>query len=222
MNQCSKNFYLFILWEKGRFKQKEILDDIFQNFNVLQIYEITWKKEDFAASLARFYGKKLPKGCKKEKETGSGSFLAIWVSDHNETVSNGDNANIISTKKRYRKILGANLLHASDNCLETEENTLFLLGKNLNELLRESPHTDIQPYAQNITGYPCWRDKDEVINFIKKCPDTFINLSPKFVISTKHPNLVKKLLAAEKRLFPNKYCVRTQQGKLYFLLKKLS
>ena len=78
MDQCSKNFYLFILWEKGRFKQKEILDDIAQNFNVLQIYEITWKKEDFGASLARFYGKKLPKGCKKEKETGSGSFLAIW------------------------------------------------------------------------------------------------------------------------------------------------
>ena len=34
-----------------------------------QIYEINWSEKNFAANIARFYGKKLPNGYKKEKET---------------------------------------------------------------------------------------------------------------------------------------------------------
>ena len=67
MTENNQSLYLFILWQNGRVKEKEFLEDVCQKFEIFQIYEITWSKEDFAPSLARFYGKKLPKGCKKEK-----------------------------------------------------------------------------------------------------------------------------------------------------------
>jgi len=221
MSAQSKNLYLFILWQNGRVKEKEFLEDVKRNFEIFQIYDITWREEDFAPSLARFYGKKLPKGCKKEKETGSGAFLAIWCFDPNENIDEtGNNVTLLSAKRDYRKFLGGNLLHASDSVVETNENTLFLLGKNLDELLQESSFDTPKPYRQSIVGFPCWKNADEAFGIIRKCPDTVVDTAKKrSVIRTKHIDMVRRLLNAEKSFLFKRYTFDTQVGKICVTIK---
>ena len=61
-----KELYLFIIWQNGRFMEKQIIADLRKKFEIFRIFEVSWKEENFALNLARFYGKKLPKGCKAE------------------------------------------------------------------------------------------------------------------------------------------------------------
>ena len=222
MAENRKNLYLFILWQNGRVKEKEFLEDVKQKFEVFQIYEITWREEDFAPSLARFYGKKLPKGCKKEKDTGRGAFLAILFFDNNEKWNEaGNNSTVQYAKRIYREFLGGNLLHASDNPVETNENTLFLLGKNLDELASESAFETPKIYNKGLVGFPCWKDLNEALALIRKCPDTTVDTSKKKpVIRTKHVDVVRRLLNAEKCFLFNRYNIQTESGQETLCIKK--
>ena len=129
-----KELYLFIIWANARFMAKNLIGDIKKKFELFQAYEISWSKDAFESNLARFYGKKLPKGLKKAKEVGSGPFLALLVHDKNCQFSNGKNIAVSTAKAAYRQMLGKNLIHASDNMEETNENLLLLLGKNIKEI----------------------------------------------------------------------------------------
>ena len=65
-----EELHLFIIWENGREKQKEILEDINKSFEIIKIYEVKWDKEEFSNNLSRFYGTNLPKGSRKELHCG--------------------------------------------------------------------------------------------------------------------------------------------------------
>ena len=39
--------HIFIIWEKAREKEAEILLDIKKNFSILQTFEINWSEEEF-------------------------------------------------------------------------------------------------------------------------------------------------------------------------------
>lgn len=69
--------------------EKQIIADLRKKFEIFRIFEVSWKEENFALNLARFYGKKLPKGCKKEKETGAGAFKVCLVYDNNPQYADG-------------------------------------------------------------------------------------------------------------------------------------
>ena len=223
MSATNRNLYIFILWQNGRVKESEFLKDVSQKFEIFQIYEITWSEEDFAPALARFYGKKLPKGCKKEKETGRGPFLAILFYDNNEVFNEYGNGNVMSAKVTYRNFLGGNLLHGSDSSVETNENTLFLFGKNIDEISKESAFLTPKAYRKNIVGFPCWKDFDEALNIARKCPDTTVNtIKNKILIETKHFDMLKRLLNAEKCWWCNRYKITTAKGSYLINLKKLA
>lgn len=218
----SRNLYLFILWQKGRVKEKEFLEDVQKRFQIFQIYEITWEKSDFARSLARFYGKKLPKGCKKEQETGNGPFLVVLFYDPNEDFnSSGNNRTVMIAKAMYRYQLGGNFLHASDSPTETNENALFLFGKNCDDLLNESPSLSPISLEKNITGFPYWKDLEQALFFVRKCPDTsvvFLKKTP--IIRTAHFDMLKRLLNAKHSWWFNKYKIRTAFGYRSLFIKK--
>lgn len=40
----TKELHLFILWEKARNKQEEIINDIKQHLKIIECYEILWSK----------------------------------------------------------------------------------------------------------------------------------------------------------------------------------
>lgn len=152
-----KELYLFIIWQNGRFMEKQIIADLRKKFEIFRIFEVSWKEENFALNLARFYGKKLPKGCKKEKETGAGAFKVCLVYDNNPQYADGKNANIVKSKQDYRQLTGGgNLVHASDNPAETNENLLFLFGKTVKDLEQEGPRAEICVVRRDLVGCPVW------------------------------------------------------------------
>ena len=196
-----KELYLFIIWQNGRFMEKQIYSDLKKKFEIFQVYDITWKPENFAASLARFYGKKLPKGCKKEKETGAGTFRAYLVYDNHPQISGGKNLAVITCKYNYRQLTGGgNLIHASDNVSETNENLLFLFGKSLKEIEQEEAHTLPQAYSVDVVGCPQWESIDKVLEVVRKIPYTRINAyKNSYLIHSKNADLARRILNANSR-----------------------
>ena len=78
-----EELHLFIIWQNGREKQEEILQDIKENFKIIKLYEVEWDKEKFSNNLSRFYGTNLPKGSGKEVRCGNGKFLLVILKDLN-------------------------------------------------------------------------------------------------------------------------------------------
>lgn len=136
-NNMKSELHIFIIWEKGRYLSDKILADIQSAFSIKQVYNISWPKESFGACLAKFYGKNLPKGVRKEKECGSGDFLVAVVEDKQPIHLKGLNLNMCEAKVKYRSWLNGNLIHASDNAKEGIENLETLLGCKAEDFIRE-------------------------------------------------------------------------------------
>lgn len=131
--------HVFVIWDKGRYLSDKIIADIQTNFTIKQVYNQSWPKSRFSAGLAKFYGKNLPKGVRKEKECGSGDFLVIVVEDNHPEYLNGLNIKMCQAKVKYRSWLNANLLHASDNAKEGIENLEFLLDCKAADFINKYP-----------------------------------------------------------------------------------
>jgi hypothetical protein len=196
-----KELYLFIIWQNGRFMEKQIASDLKKKFEIFQVFDITWKSQNFVANLDRFYGKKLSKEYKKEKETGYGTFRAYLVYDKSPQISGGKNLAIITCKYNYRQLTGGgNLIYSSDNVAETNENLLFLFGKSLKEVEQEEPHTLPVQYTDDIVGCPCWQSIDQVLEIVKKVPYTRINAyKNSYLIHSKNADLARRILNANSR-----------------------
>lgn len=134
-----KELYIFILWEKARSKEEEILADLKANFHVIQTLNIKWEKKVFSNNLSKFYGKNLPPNCHKEKEVGTGKFLLVILEDEEplyqiRRTNSGDNiinVNIFDTKEMYRAIIGGHNVHSSNTEEETEHDLKLLTGLDL-------------------------------------------------------------------------------------------
>jgi len=142
----SSEIHIFIIWNKGRFKEKEIIAYIKQKFIIHQIYEIIWKKENFTHNLSRFYGENLPDASSKVQNCGNGSFLLIIIEDNNpkyeqrQTLSGRlvVNTNIFDAKLKYRKLTGGQQkVHGSISTKECLHALALILEKTSDEFLNK-------------------------------------------------------------------------------------
>ena len=129
--------HLFIVWENATGKRQEILEDIALNFEVVNVYRITWTNKNFSTNMSRFYGKKLPRGSGKERHCGTGPFTLIVVRDYfpkyeDRVTSRGVesvNTRMFDAKDRYRSWTGGgHKIHATNSSLETSHDMALLLG----------------------------------------------------------------------------------------------
>lgn len=136
-------YFTFILWEKAKKKQTEILNDIQRKFEICKVLEITWPKSDFQKNLKRFYGITLVDPAEKERQCGNGPFLLLILADKKpkhgkRKTSLGSqivNTNIYDNKMTYRKILGSGfIVHSSIHKKESEHDFMLLLGKTIQEI----------------------------------------------------------------------------------------
>lgn len=198
-----KELNLFIIWQNARNKETEILDDLAKNYEIVQVYNMTWSSEHFAENLTRFYGKKLPRGCKKHKLCGEGAFLLVLVNDLNPAYKYGLNANPINSKTLYRSWTGGgHLIHSCDNATEAKENLLFLLGITPEEYTLNHSNAwngKIINLNQDLVGAPTWKDEKTFYDFVNKLPDTIIEECGKII--SPNPNLTARFLNAKKKLF---------------------
>ncbi|HRF28127.1 MAG TPA: hypothetical protein PL051_00590 [Candidatus Saccharibacteria bacterium] len=179
-NRSTKNseVHLFILWEKARTHEKEILQDIKEKFSIVRIYEVTWSKEAFSNNLSRFYGAKLPPNSNKEQHCGTGPFLAVIVEDtdpvyETHTTTKGDqhvNTKLFTSKALHREWTGGgHRVHGSNTVVEADQNLTLLFGKTGNQLLREvgSKRNDTYlPLAKNLEGYDGWQSLEHLLTVL--------------------------------------------------------
>ncbi len=186
--------HLIILWEKARYLEKKILNDVSNRFKIIKIFEITWDKEYVAQNFTRFYGVNLPHNSVKEQECGSGPFLLITILDENPIYDYRDtsrgqevvNTNLFDAKSKYREWTdGGHKIHATNNPEEFNHDITLLLGKNKDDFIKKYKNSslDIEIIHSNIIGHNKWdsieqlfyvlnntinyvilRGKDELIN----------------------------------------------------------
>ena len=75
--------HIFIIWNKARKKESDIITDIKKRFKVLQIYEIHWSEQEFERNLLRLYGNSLKNSSSKKVVCGNGPFLFLVIKDEN-------------------------------------------------------------------------------------------------------------------------------------------
>ena len=176
-----EELHLFIIWQNARDKQNEILDDIKQNFEIIQVYDMEWSKEKFANNLTRFYGTNLPAGSGKEVHCGNGKFLLIIVKDLNPVyedrkTSKGTkyvNIHLFDKKDEYRMLTGGgHKIHATNNEIETNHDLTLLLGKNVEDYLRENSQEwngQIQDISQDLIGSNGWNNATQMFYALNNC-----------------------------------------------------
>ncbi|AIC96096.1 hypothetical protein [Shouchella lehensis] len=171
----SKEIHLFIIWEKARYKENEILLDLKHNdkITVLKTYEIKWNPSNFSKNLSRFYGQKLPIGSHKEKHCGKGEFLLIVVevNDNIYEVRNTSkgaltvNRIMFDLKTKYRDWTGGgHKIHATNDPVETNHDITLLLGKNEEDFLKslnDDQESSSEKLNQDLIGTDGWKDIEE-------------------------------------------------------------
>lgn len=169
----TKELHLFILWEKSRSQQTEILNDIKQHLQVLECYDIQWSKDKVSENFSRFYGQKLDSATDKKKHCGSGRFLLITVLDNapdyrvTETSRGHElvNINIFNLKEKYRRMTGGgSKIHATNSAEETNHDITLLLGKNSIDYLATLPkqrNAEIITLNKDLTGADGWQNLEE-------------------------------------------------------------
>lgn len=178
-----KEIHLFILWEKSRYKEKEILEDMKKSFNILEIYNVTWSKEHFAENLSRFYGTNLPPNSYKEEHCGNGDFLLVIVEVDNpkyekRNTSKGIqtvNVNMFDKKELYRNMTGGgHKVHGTNSEVETNHDLTLLLGKNIEDYkktltLNKNENQKIKKLEQDLIGAEGFNTVQEMFYVLNNC-----------------------------------------------------
>ena len=149
--------HLFIIWEKSRFKEKEIIKDISKKFKVHAVFELKWDSCLFSKNLIRLYGNSLPDPKKKLLISGDKPFLVIFVSDPNPIIKNEKilekiieiNLNIVKAKTDYRKLVGTEFsIHGTISNKETNHDVKILFGKSFEEMIIYYDNTKNENYLK--------------------------------------------------------------------------
>ena len=173
--------HIFIIWEKARKKEAEILLDIKKNFSVLQTFEINWSEEEFERNLLRVYGNSLKKASSKKIVCGSGSFLFIIVKDENpkyekrSTLHGEDtvNVNIFDKKIEYRKIVGGGQrIHASNSEKESNRSIGLILNKSLKDFEEiKEENLEIKEVNNDLIGSKQWDSLEQFFIILNQSLD---------------------------------------------------
>ena len=158
--------HLFIIWQRGRYKESEILADIAEHFTMLKQYAITWTPELVSSNFTRFYGVNLPHNSGKERHCGTGEFLLCIVRDENpiyaeRMTSRGPevvNINMFDAKDRYRGWTGGgHKVHGTNSEKETKHDLTLLIGKNVEDFLKDNNDAQRESLKKDIEGACGWK-----------------------------------------------------------------
>lgn len=177
-----EELHLFIIWENARNKEKEILEDIKKNLEIMKVYEVQWSKEEFSNNLSRFYGTNLPKDSAKEVHCGNGKFLLVIVKVSNPIYENRNTSkgkksvaiNMFDKKMEYRELTGGgHKVHATDSEKETQHDLTLLLGKNVEDFLKENASKkwdgQIESMSKDLFGADKWNSVEDMFYALNNC-----------------------------------------------------
>ena len=169
--------HVFLVYNKARNKEQEIIKRIKDKFKILEIYEIEWSKKKFCNNLERFYCENLRK---KVKHSGTGKFLVITVRDNNpqycytQTLRREEyvNSNVLFLKQELRMLTSPSEkkilynVHSTNDTIEVNNNLVFLIGKTYKEYYNYAIDKTFDGKYIQIQKDPCgadgWNDISEI------------------------------------------------------------
>ena len=170
------NLYLFILWERARENEEFLFREIKKKFDIKDVYEIEWNRNNFPNNLRRFYGPgKIGDVVKKTKLCKTGPFLLVIISDPNpiyekRRTSKGMelvNVNLFESKKKFRNKTGKGYaIHGSITKKETNDDLTMLLGKNLKDIENEMNAKwdgSIKKFKSDLVGQDGWESMQQLL-----------------------------------------------------------
>lgn len=179
--------HLFVIWEKGRYKENEIISNITSNFEVIQTFSITWTPYLVNRNFTRFYDTKLPNNSQKELYAGTGEFKLIVVRDNNPNydfrlTSKGRfmvNANMFDAKAMYRELTGGgHKIHCTNDKEELRHDLVMLLGLSLKDFLNKydtpDKNDDDIVLVQDLPGTNGWNSFDELFYVLNECNEYLV------------------------------------------------
>ncbi|WP_299888565.1 serine/threonine-protein kinase [uncultured Lacinutrix sp.] len=173
--------HTLIIWSKGNSHVDHILKDIGDSFQILNIFNFSWKDDLFYENLKRFYSHSQKDKNEAEynyiiknkiEHCGSGDFTLIIFEDlnpkfENRKTSNGVNnvnVNVFDKKRDYRLLTGGgHKIHASDNYFESNKDLVLLLDTTLDNYRNKYESSpNIINRSNNILGVPFWSSINEL------------------------------------------------------------
>jgi hypothetical protein len=151
---------LFVMWERARSHEGEILEEIRRRFEIRALHEVHWSRDRVAENFSRFYRGRLspPFRTGLQQQKGGGPFLAVVVADRNP--SHGERATpagprLVNTdmhdmKVRMREWLEEPFsLHSSDNGHTASRELVLLFGRGPEHWRGRDTHASGDPEAWN-------------------------------------------------------------------------
>lgn len=168
-----KEIHLFIIWEKARYCESEILKFLKKEFRVLAKYKGTWGKKYFSRNLTRFYGEKLPEGSFKERHCGVGEFLVIIIEDlspiynYRQTSKGLEwvNTSVFDAKTLFRHWTGGgHKIHATNDLAETRHDLSLLLGLQSEQYFNAKKYLPVDRTQElpDFAGAQTWKNIKEL------------------------------------------------------------
>lgn len=174
--------HLLIIWSKGLDHKEHILNDLKNQFDVLNIYQFDWDKKYFSDNLKRFYShsqykrkqRKFNRIIKRKiKHCGDGKFIAVVFDDldpkfEQRKTSSGVrvvNTNVFDRKSKYRTLTGGgHKIHASDDAFETNKDLSLLFGMTTDDFKKQELEKgkSVIKSTRNILGVPYWNSVQEL------------------------------------------------------------
>jgi len=176
LQQRNGELHFFIIWNNGRHKEKEILADIGEHFEILEGFDIRWNPKKATNNFCRLFNVHQQAGQKYAEECGKGRFLLVTVWDDHPVYDVADtldgfewaNTNVLKTAERFRARehhKNAPTVTTSVRPEEVNRSMTLLLGKNTADYLA-AVHTpwngSIQKMDKDVPGADGWNNVEEV------------------------------------------------------------
>jgi peptidoglycan/xylan/chitin deacetylase (PgdA/CDA1 family) len=171
---ADREIHTFVIWSRALDAYGAILHDIEGHFLIRDVFRVSWSKEEFSRSMARFYGGLLPPNAEKEEHCGTDPFMVVVVEDDRprygprRSPKASVNIRMFDAKQRYRSWTGGgHRIHASVDPVEAEHDLFLLLGRRAEDYLQvEGRWTGEVGEVQELAGTGGWRDIDELVTAI--------------------------------------------------------
>ncbi len=192
-----RDLQLFIIWPKARFKEKEIIKELNNSFNILGCMELLWTKENIDDNFHRIYDVAPTGGVAgKRSEVGDGASIVVVLED---LIPNYQyrfdaslrckivNSNIVDKKIQFRQLLGGgHTVHSTDNLNEFFNNSILLFGrgKTFDLLERNKWDGNIENYPSDLIGANGWASVDELFDVLNLTTQYVVLRSSETIVAT--------------------------------------
>ena len=185
--EYSTDLHIVIIWSKARIKQKEIIEELNNNFKIIDCMEISWSHDNIDDNFHRIYDVAPTGGIAgKRNEVGDGSFIVVIIEDLNPQYqyrfdASGRfkivNSNIVDKKNLFRKWVGGSyMVHSTDSLKEFFNNSILLFGyDNTFKILENNKwNNQISKVSRDLVGADGWDSIEQLFEIL--------NLTTQYVV----------------------------------------